>query len=242
MSESDAKNVASVERAISILDAFRRDDDALTLAELAARTGFYKSTILRLAGTLVALGYLDRNAAGCYLIGPAPIRLAAISQRTQHPAEIIVPVLQALVAETDESASYTVRRGKTAMCVYRVDSPRLVRDTIRPGDAYAIDTGASGKAIRAFELPVLAAYASVRDTLVAHTAGELTPDFASIASPVFGADGHVRGSISISGLAHRFGDDALPSLQRLLLDAAARITAAIGGDDARFRRNWAVHQ
>jgi hypothetical protein len=27
----------------------------------------------------------------------------------------------------------------------------------------------------------------------------------------------------------------LPSIQRLLLDAAARIAVAIGGDDARFR-------
>jgi DNA-binding IclR family transcriptional regulator len=226
--------VAAVERAIAILDAFRRGDDSLSLAELASRTGFYKSTILRLATTLIALGYLDRSPNGNYVIGPAPIRLASISQRTQHPSDIILPVLRSLVAETDESASYTVRRGATAMCVYRVDSPRLVRDTIQPGDAYPIDTGASGKAIRAFEPPFLEIYALVREHLLAHTAGELTPDFASVASPVFSADGAVRGSISISGSARHFGDDALPRFRRLLLAAAARVTVALGGDDACF--------
>ena len=47
----------------------------------------------------------------------------------------------------------------------------------------------------------------------------------------------------VSQDALKIGEGSLyPALQRLLLDAAARITAAIGGDDARFRRNWAVHQ
>ena len=231
---NDEKNVAAVERAISILEAFRRGDESLSLGELAARTGLYKSTILRLAATLQAAGYLDRSAGRGFMIGPAPLRLAAISQRTRHPAEIIMPVLQSLVEQTDESASYTVRRGTTAMCVYRVDSPRLVRDTIRQGDAYPIDMGASGKAIRAFESPLLALYEGVRNELISRTAGELTPDFASVASPVFGADGSVRGSISISGLAHRFHEAMLPEIQRLLLTSAAQITVALGGDDTPF--------
>ncbi|MFX7854014.1 helix-turn-helix domain-containing protein, partial [Acinetobacter baumannii] len=45
--------VAALDRAFAILFAFRPGDYALTLAELAARTGLYKSTILRLAGSLI---------------------------------------------------------------------------------------------------------------------------------------------------------------------------------------------
>ena len=41
--------LAAVERALSILEAFGEADDELTLAELAKRTGLYKSTILRLS-------------------------------------------------------------------------------------------------------------------------------------------------------------------------------------------------
>ena len=40
--------VAALDRAIAILNAFTAADRSLSLAEIAARTGFYKSTILRL--------------------------------------------------------------------------------------------------------------------------------------------------------------------------------------------------
>ena len=224
------QGVAAVERALTILEAFRRGEDTLTLAQLAQRTGYYKSTILRLAVTLQATGYLERTVAGTYTLGAAPLRLAAISQRTHHPSDVIMPVLHELVQRTDESASYTVRRGATAMCVYRVDSPHMVRDTLRPGDAYPIDTAASGKAIRAFEAPHLEAHARVRTDLIARSDAALTPDYVSVATPIFGADGAVRGSISLSGLAHRFAESAMPGFVRLLLTSAGKITAEIGGD------------
>src|SRR4051812_19934699 len=50
--------VEAVERALAVLDAFHADRAAMTLSEIASATGFYKSTILRLAGSLERLGYL----------------------------------------------------------------------------------------------------------------------------------------------------------------------------------------
>ena len=44
--------VEAVERALAVLDAFQTDRTEMTLAEIAVATGFYKSTILRLAGSL----------------------------------------------------------------------------------------------------------------------------------------------------------------------------------------------
>ncbi|MFT2675524.1 helix-turn-helix domain-containing protein [Escherichia coli] len=38
------KGVSAAERALAVLTAFRRGDSALTLAELAERTGLVKST------------------------------------------------------------------------------------------------------------------------------------------------------------------------------------------------------
>ena len=40
--------VAAVDRALTILSAFDGEPNALTLAALSRRTGFYKSTLLRL--------------------------------------------------------------------------------------------------------------------------------------------------------------------------------------------------
>ena len=62
--EADTGGVAAVERALAILDAFTEQDRSLTLAQVATRTGFYKSTILRLAASLEKKGYLIRLADG----------------------------------------------------------------------------------------------------------------------------------------------------------------------------------
>ncbi|WP_162165728.1 helix-turn-helix domain-containing protein [Roseomonas gilardii] len=56
--------VEAVERALSILDAFSNETPRLSLAEIAARTGFYPSTILRLAASLDRFGYLHRGEDG----------------------------------------------------------------------------------------------------------------------------------------------------------------------------------
>ena len=76
-----ADGVAAVDRAIAILNAFTQSDRTLSLAELAARTGFYKSTILRLAGSLLRGQYLERLEGGRYRVGPAAFRLGALYQR-----------------------------------------------------------------------------------------------------------------------------------------------------------------
>ena len=63
--------VEAVERALTILNAFAADKPELTLAELAVATGFYKSTILRLAGSLERFGYLIRRADGTFRLALA---------------------------------------------------------------------------------------------------------------------------------------------------------------------------
>ena len=60
--------VAAVDRALSLLGCFDAEHDRLTLKQLAERTGLYKSTILRLAGSLEASGYLNRLDDGSFVV------------------------------------------------------------------------------------------------------------------------------------------------------------------------------
>ena len=145
MADTGEKAVASVERALSVLEAFHTDDTDLSLAVLAERTGLYKSTILRLLATLERFGYVTRKLDGNYGVGPAALRLAAVYQRTTQPAERILPILTGLVEATRESASFTVRNGDSAVCIYRVDSPQMVRDHVKPGDAHPIAARAGAR-------------------------------------------------------------------------------------------------
>src|SRR5262245_17278927 len=126
--------VAAVDRALAILGAFRDEDHALTLAQLADRTGLYKSTILRLADSLMRSEYLRRLPDGTYQVGPAPLRLASLFQRQCRTSELVPPVLKDVVDETGECASFYIRDGDHGVCLHRVDCAKMIRDAIREGD------------------------------------------------------------------------------------------------------------
>ena len=61
---------AAVDRAMSLLAAFRDNDQSLSLAELAERTRLYKSTVLRLVASLEHANVVQRLPDGNYALGP----------------------------------------------------------------------------------------------------------------------------------------------------------------------------
>src|SRR3972149_8089770 len=119
--------VAALERGLSILEAFSSGAGTLTLAELAAATGLYKSTILRLCASLLRLGFLQRLDDGRYRLGPSVFQLGRRYQQSFRLGDVVLPVLRELVARSGETASFYVRDGERDTCLYRVESPRAVR-------------------------------------------------------------------------------------------------------------------
>ena len=105
--------VAAVDRALSILAAFRNGDDALSLAELARRTGLYKSTALRLLASLARSGMVERTEQGTWRLGAECARLGSLYGARFDLARIVRPALAALVEATGETASFYVRDGRS---------------------------------------------------------------------------------------------------------------------------------
>src|SRR5678815_2782775 len=87
--ECMADGVAAVKRALAILDVYGEQDKSLTLAQLAQRTGYYKSTILRLAATLEKHGYLIRLADKSWRLGAAASRLGSVYQAAFNLGDIV---------------------------------------------------------------------------------------------------------------------------------------------------------
>lgn len=228
------KPVAAVERALAVLDAFLNAESTLTLAEVADRTGLYKSTILRLAQSLTEHGYLVRTPTGDFHVGPTPLRLANRFQNAIEPQEVILPILRELVAKTNESASYLVPQDDVRVCVYRIDSPQTLRDHGRPGDIAPLERGAAGRVFLAFREPLDPNLAGVREHLIAETHGELEAGMTGLASPVFGVAGEVVGIVSLTGPETRFDQTAVDRMQRELVSAALTLTSRLGGDPTPF--------
>jgi DNA-binding IclR family transcriptional regulator len=230
MSEKEGL-VASVDRALSILGAYRPGDVALSLHELAERTGFYKSTILRLISTLERHHCIQRLDDGRYQLGSMLLHWGGMYQSSLRLEDHVMPVLRALVAKTGEGASFFTREGDVRVCLFRVDSTHTLRDHIRAGDLLPLDRGAAGRVFLMFD-PLLPSSSRTPKSVPVMTVGERETGIAAVAVPVFGAGGLLRGALAVSGPDNRFGAKVVPAIDRALLSHAIDLTRRLGGDPA----------
>jgi DNA-binding IclR family transcriptional regulator len=223
------EGVASADRALTLLSAFRKGDRALPLAELAARTGLVKSTIMRLAISLEARGYLAREDDGSYRLDAEVLRLGSIYTQSFQLETHVMPVLEGLVARTGETAAFYVRRGEQRLCLFRVDSPHLLRLHVRVGDALPLDGSAIAQVLRVFTPGPLPAAAATVDLPIV-TMGATDPHTGAMAVPVFGPGEALAGALALSAPIIRWTPEALAAARPLLTQAAAALTRRIGGE------------
>ena len=218
---------AAVDRALSLLGAFRGGDTALSLAELAERTRLYKSTALRLLASLEHAGLIQRQDDGRYALGNEVARLHAIHAASFSLDRLVLPELRALVGATGESAAYHVRQGDARLCLYRVDSPHPIRDHIRAGDVLPLERGTGGRVLTAFD-PGLAKsapprerklLAAIRERGYFAATGDRLAEVAGISAPVFRADGSIAAAVTLTMPSHRYDERYV----KPVLEAARRL-------------------
>lgn len=230
---------AAVDRALTLLRAFRSGDTALTLAELATRTQLYKSTSLRLLASLEHAQLLQRLPDGRYALGQEVARLHGVYAQSFSLERVVLPVLERLVADTGESAAYHVLQGQpphtVRLCLYRVDSPHPVRDHLRAGDVLPADKGTGALVLMAYT-PIPASTKgtfSLRKDAISErirrdghycAVGERLPGVAGISAPVFRAGGGVAGAITLTMPAHRHDTRHVAPV----MAAAQALSAALG--------------
>lgn len=227
--------VAVLDRAFALLAAFTAGDERLTLTELSRRTGLYKSTVLRLLAALEHGGFVRKLSDGQYAIGPQPLRLAAIFQKSFRVGDVIEPLLAELSQELGETASFYVRQANKRLVLSRVEPSRTVRVAIRVGEEFDIDQGASGQILLAFTEPHDPRWSGIRNRLWATSYGARDPETAAASVPVFGATGEFVGALTISGPIARLAHSSMMfAAVATLLNAGKKATQALGGTGAQF--------
>lgn len=227
-SAADAsKGVEAVDRALQILRVFGPSDDGLSLAELARRTGFYKSTILRLLASLVQNGMMERGADGTYRLGAELWRLGGLYRRAVNFEELIRQALAAVVQATNETASFYIRDGSERVCAFRQNSPQAVRHHLEEGARLALDQGASGHVLLAFDGAPGELYDRIRERRFHTTLGERSSEIGSVAVPVMDSSGLLRGVLAVSALLTRFDETAQLRALECLRDQAANLHRAL---------------
>jgi DNA-binding IclR family transcriptional regulator len=209
---SDGKletSVGSLERGLSILLAFNEGEYALSNRQLAARTGFSRPTISRLAHALRRLGYLiDYGPRGTYALGPAVLSLGYATLMNMPLTNRARPFMEQLAADLGASVAMGILGQQEVIYVEYVRGSYGVITATSTGSRIPVASTASGRAILAglspedraaqleqlriadpdgfarFEPEIMAAVQHVRDHGFCISYGEWHKDICAVAAPL----------------------------------------------------------
>jgi IclR family acetate operon transcriptional repressor len=242
------ERVASLGRSLAILEALA-DGGELGTNELARRTGATASTVSRQLGTLVEARFVEHvPQTGRYRLGIRLVELANTVLVRLDVRTVARPHLESLAAELDETATLSVPGEPDAVTVDFVRSQQYVQGNTRVGRPSIAHATAAGKVMLAFTGrfpdPPLRAYTERTIVDVARLAEELErvrrrgyaeayeerePDLNAIAAPVWGSGGELAAIVAVHGPVRRFGRATARKALPVLLEHAASVTAALGG-------------
>lgn len=244
----------TVGRAARILIGFT-ESETWTLSSCAKRLGIAKSMAHRLLTTLAEyeLVVFDPDAKA-YRLGPAIFAMTRAVIEGPKIAELVGPLVREAADLTRETITFCKIRGAKGVCVAFADSPHAMRLTVRNGDEYALNAGAIGKCLLAYQedgfLEELAASGNIRryteNTIVepdrlreeierirregfAFSREEMTPGASSIGVPILEDEGPVRFCLAASGPASRV-DERKNEIASILAGIAQRISSLVSSN------------
>ena len=251
--KESAKQIDSVDKALSILECFSDRVPELSLKQLSEKTGLYKSRILRLCGTLMTHGFLIRLESSLYRLGPKLMMLGKVYERSNSLISISRPILRELASITGESAKLFVIQGTKRVCLVREKGTYPLSYHVEEGESFELYAGAGGKVLLAytskeFRDQVLGEkvlqrltpetiversrlekeFAAIREQGYASSSGEVFTDVAGMAAPVFDHENNVCAALTIAGPIQRFTKDRQKEMVNSLLDCARRLSELLG--------------
>jgi DNA-binding IclR family transcriptional regulator len=233
-STSRQSSVGVLDKAVHVLDCLR--PGPASLADLVERSGLSRATAYRLAVALEVHGFVERDAAGRFELGPALLDLAA-SGRPDPLLRAAEPVIERLSAKTHESVQLYRRVGDARRCVAAAERSSGLRDTVPVGADLPMTAGSAAQVLLAWspagEAPAAGAkfspatLAAVRRRGWAASVGEREAGVASVSAPVFDASGAVVAAVSVSGPIDRLTRTPGKLHAEAVLAAAKKLTEAV---------------
>ncbi len=136
-------------RVFSLLDAFTPEAPALRLVDLRDATGLPVSTVHRIAGELVELGALKKDAEGVYRIGLRMWELGSLCPQPRTLRDVSVPFLHDLYDATSENVHLAVLDGDEVLYLERVWGRRSVDVVSHVGGRSPLHATGVGKVLLA---------------------------------------------------------------------------------------------
>jgi len=210
---------------LAILDAFLGPAACRGLAELTRATGLPKSTVLRSLGSLERTGHVVRLATGRYQLGARVLLLGDAYRAHFRLEDLILPALRALADATGESAALQILEQDQRLTLFRVDSMQAVRHV--PKVATLLPLGPTAASLVLTQSGWDEEIARGRARVYA-TAGRLDAQTASMATAIFGLEGRLLGSLTLSGPIDRMVNADQVTRAAQMAEAATRLSVSLG--------------
>jgi DNA-binding IclR family transcriptional regulator len=147
----EGARLSSVANALRLVKAFSDDEYEIGISNLARRLRLGKSTVHRLASTLVDAEFLERNPeTGAYRLGLALFELGMLVRRKMNVVSEARPYLRALMETTGESVHLTVLDHASVLYVNNIASPQAIRMQSNLGARVPAHCCSEGKALLAY--------------------------------------------------------------------------------------------
>ena len=143
--------VKSADRTILILEAIAKRNEGATHGDLCEMLRIPKSSLSSLLANLHNRDYLSldrRNKR--YTLGPKILFLAGSYLSSTDIVQLGRPVIDKLMAQTEESAGLTIKKGHEILTVYNKNSPLPIIRSLQIGDRAPIYATAAGRVILAY--------------------------------------------------------------------------------------------
>jgi IclR family transcriptional regulator, KDG regulon repressor len=247
------ERLSSVATAIRLLKAFSEDEVEIGISVLARRLSLAKSTVHRLAVTLVSEGLLEQDRdSGRYRLGIALFRLGALVRRRMNVSNEARPYLYDLREKINESVHLAILDGTEIMYVYNLESTHAIRMRSDIGVRKPAYCTAEGQAILAFQPDdvvdrVIAAglaprtgktitdpdrfrkaIAAVRQRGCAIEDEENEVGMVSIAAPIRDDAGDVAAAVGIAGPVTRLTKKSIAAFVPHVIATADQVSARLG--------------
>ena len=255
------KSMKTVTKALTILRMFSAQHIEWSVSDLAAQLGLDKSNVHRLLRALAEAEFIAQDPhTKRYRLGAGVLELARNHVARLRPHEIARPHLEALRAESGETAALAIRDGLEIVVVQMAESRLPVRVSTTLGARAPLHCSAAGKIYMAFcPEPLLAEV--LGKGLKAYTANTITrPEtlrsevekaqkqgwaavdeeheehIRVIAAPVWNATGSVEACVALRSPTVRLKKSDLAMHAKRVMRVARAISLDLGFDASRAGR------
>ena len=245
--------LSSVANAIRLTKAFSEQEYEMGISALAARLGLAKSTVHRLATTLVEYDMLEQNReTGKYRLGLAFFELGTLVRRKMDVPTEAQGEIHALADSSGETVQLAILDHFTVLYIRIRESRQAVRMSSGLGSRAPAHCTGVGKALLAFQPPdvvqqvmenglkrytvntitdpesLRAELASIRGRGYAIDDEEIEVGLRCVAAPIRDHSGHVVAAISVAAPVQRMSKKTVQATIPSVVAAAENISRRLG--------------